>query len=56
MLPRYQLMISDFYSITIGNVRRLVVNVFDKEKYVFYYQKLQRYLKLGLTLKKHIVY
>ena len=40
MLSKYQFMISDFYSITTGNVRRLVANVFDKEKYVFYYQKL----------------
>ena len=38
MLPEYQLMISDFYSIHIGNVKKLLYNFFDKEKYVLHYE------------------
>ena len=34
MLSKYQLMISDFYNIFIGNVKKMVPNLFDKEKYV----------------------
>ena len=34
MLSEYQLKIADLYNIPIGNVRKLVCNFFDKEKYV----------------------
>ena len=34
MQPSYQLQIADFYNILIGTVKKLVPNVFDKEKYV----------------------
>ena len=34
------------------NVKKLVPNLFDKEKYVLHYENLQLYLKLGLKLKK----
>ena len=47
MLPEYQ---------TIGNVKKLVPNLFDKEKYVIHYENLQLYLRLGLKLKKYITY
>ena len=40
-------MISDFDTISTGNVKKLVLNFFDKEKYVLHYQNLQRYLRLG---------
>ena len=51
-LSDYQLKISDLYNIPIGNVKKLVPNFFDKEKYVIHYENLQLYLRLGLKLKK----
>ena len=53
MLPDYQLKIADLYNIPIGNVKKLVPNYFDKEKYVIHYKNLQLYLRLGLKLKKN---
>ena len=50
MLSDYQLKIADLYNISISNVRKLVPNFFDKEKYVIHYENLQLYLKLGLEL------
>ena len=52
MLSHYQLKIADLYNIPISNVKKLVPNFFDKEKYVTHYEKLQLYLRLGLKLKK----
>ena len=52
MLSNYQLKISDLYNIAIGNVN-LVLNFFDKDKYVIYYEYVQLYLKLRLMLKKN---
>ena len=49
-------MISDSYKIPIGNVKNFVPDVFDKEKYVLHYGNLKLYLRLGLKLKKCIVY
>ena len=49
-------MIFDFYDIPIGNVKKLVPNVFNKEKYALHYENLQLYLRLGLKLKKYIAY
>ena len=34
ILSEYQLRIADLYSILIGNVKKLVPNIFDKEKSV----------------------
>ena len=45
-------MISDFHNISIGNVQKLVTNIFDKEKYVLHWENWQLYLRLGLKLKK----
>ena len=45
-------MISDFYNISISNVKKLVPVFFDKEQYVLYYENLQLHLRLGLKLKK----
>ena len=53
MLYDYQLKIADLYNTPIGNVKKLVPNFFDKEKYVIYSENLQRYLRLGLKLKKN---
>ena len=52
MLSKYQLLNADFYNNSISNVKKLVPNFFDKEKYVFHHENLQPYLKLGLKLKK----
>ena len=48
MLSEYQQKISDLYNIPIGNVKKLVPNLFDKEKYVIHYENL----RLGLKLKQ----
>ena len=48
--------IADLYNIPIGNVKKSVHNFFDKEKYVPHYENLQLYLRLGLNLKKIIMY
>ena len=56
MLPEYQLKIADLCNIPIDNVKKLVPNFYDKEEYVSLYENLQLYLRLGLKLKKYIVY
>ena len=40
MLSEYQLKIADLQNIPIGNVKKLVPNFFDKEKYVIHYENL----------------
>ena len=52
ILSKHQLMIADFNKIPIGNVKKLVLNFFEKEKYLFHYENLHYYLRLGLKLKK----
>ena len=52
MLSEYQLKIADLCNIPIGNIKKLVPNFFDKEKYVIQYKNLQLYSRLGLKLKK----
>ena len=56
MLSEYQLQIADLYNIPIGNVKTLVPNLFDKEKYVIHYENLKLYLRLALKLKKYTAY
>ena len=56
MLSEYQLMIADLHNIPIGNVKKLVLTFFDKEKYVVHYENLELYLRLGLKLKEYIAY
>ena len=41
MLSEYQLKIPDPYNIPIGNVKNIVPNFFDKEKYVIHYENLK---------------
>ena len=36
MLSEYKL-IADLYNVSIGNIKKLVPNLFDKEKYVLYW-------------------
>ena len=52
MLSEYQLKIADLHNVPIGNVKKLVPNLFDKEEYVIHFENLQHYLRLGLKLKK----
>ena len=56
MLSKYQLMIFDFNNISIGNVKKLVPTISDREKYVLHSENLQLYLRLGLKLKEYIAY
>ena len=46
-------MLSDYQ---LKNVKKLVPNFFDIEKYVIHYENLKLYLTLGLKLKKYIAY
>ena len=48
----YQLKIANLYNIPFGNVKKLVLNFFGKEKHVIHYEKLQIYLRVGMKLKK----
>ena len=52
MLPEYQLKIAALYNIPIANVKRLMPNFIDIEKYKLHYENLQLYLRLGLKFKK----
>ena len=51
MLSEYQLKIADLFNISTDNVKKLVPNFFDKEKYVLHYENLQLQLRLNLKLK-----
>ena len=35
-----------------NNIKKLVPNFFDKEKYVLHYKKLQLYFKVSIEIKK----
>ena len=37
-------------------LKKLVPNLFDKEKYVIHYENLKIYLGLGLKIKKYVTY
>ena len=52
MLSDYQLKITDLYNIPIGNVKKLLHNFSDKEKYLIHHGNLKLYLRLWLKLKK----
>ena len=45
MLSKYQLMIADLYHASVGNIKKILPNFFDKEKYVFDYKNLQFFLR-----------
>ena len=47
MLSEYQLKIADLYNISISNVKKLVPNFFNYEKYALHYEV---YLSLLTTL------
>ena len=48
----YQLKIADFHNLPFSNVKKLLPNFFDKQKYVLHYEQLQLYLRLALKFKK----
>ena len=50
-MSNYQYLIVGFYNISIGNVKNMVYNLFDKENWVLHYENLKLYLRLGLKLK-----
>ena len=52
MMSHSQILIVDFNNIPIANVKKLVPNFFDKEKYVLHYENWELYLRIGLKLKK----
>ena len=56
ILSDYQSKTADIYNISIGNVKNLTLNLLDKETYMIRYENLQLYLRVGLKLKKYIVY
>ena len=51
IMSDYQLKIADLCNILIGNVKKLVPNFFDKDKYVIHYENLKFYLRLELKIK-----
>ena len=54
MLSNYQLKVAHLYDIPINHFKKLVSNLFDKEKYVIHHEKLQLYSRLELKLKIYI--
>ena len=52
MLSPYCKQVLEKFNITIGQVKKLVPTLADKQKYVLHYRNLQLYLDLGLKLKK----
>ena len=52
-ISNYQIKIADFYKVPIGNVKKLVSNFFDKEKYGLHYENLQIYLRLRIKTKNN---
>ena len=47
----YQIRIADNYNISIGNIKKVVSDFFNKKRYLLHQKKLQRYLRLGLKIK-----
>ena len=45
MLSGNQLKVADLYNIPISNVKKLLPNFFNKEKYVIHYENLELYLR-----------
>ena len=56
ILSDHELQIADLYNIPIVNVKKLVLNFFDKEKYWFHYENLQLHSRLTLKMKFYIAY
>ena len=52
MLSDYCKDIADQYGIKVGGVKKLILNLGDKVKYVVHYKNLEYYLSLGIKLVK----
>ena len=52
MLSNYCKEIIDWYSIKIGGVKKFILNLCNKVKYVIYYKNLLYYLSLEIKLTK----
>ena len=52
MLSNYCKDIVDKFNIKVGNVKKLIPNLYDKIRYPVHYKNLQYYLKLGMKLIK----
>ena len=52
IMSEYQLKIADQYNIPILNIKKMVPNFFDKNKYVIHCEKLKLYVRLGFKLKQ----
>ena len=52
MLPDYCEKIADKYEIKVGDMMKLIPNLFNKTNYVLYYRNVQLYLSLGIKLTK----
>jgi len=50
MLSEYCKQIKGKFNISIGQVKKLIPTLSDKQKYVLHYRNLQLYLSLGLKL------
>ena len=56
ILSNYCSKIREKYSISSGQVQKLITSLNNKTNYVLHYRNLQLYLDLGLKLKKFIEY
>ena len=52
MLSKYCKEIADKYDIKVGDVKKIILNLGNKTKYVLHYRNLQLYLSLGMKLTK----
>ena len=52
ILSNYCKSIADKYDIKVGDVKKLIPNLGNKNKYVLYYRNIQLYLSLGMKLTK----
>ena len=52
MLSNYCETIRQKYNITIGQVKKLIPTLSNREKYVLHYRNLQLYLDFGFKFKK----
>ena len=52
MLLKYFKTIADKYEIKVGDVKKLIPNLRNKNNYVVHYRILQLYLSLGMKLTK----
>ena len=51
ILSKYCKDIVDRHDIKVGNVKKLIPNLFDKSKYIVDYKNLKYYFSLGMKLK-----